>query len=120
DMETRVYTSAQWEADPATAGGAVNSGAAYNPGSNTLYINGDRIQGGEMVPHLVHEMGHFAEKFYLGDEFTQQQWEQLTDEQRAQAWEQYSGEEADGAELIGNRQARSEWVSFQIARVLRG
>ncbi|WP_043588072.1 hypothetical protein [Geminisphaera colitermitum] len=120
-MEVHTLDNAQWT-KAETGSATPDSAAAYNPETNTLYINTDRVKTGEdMVRAVVHEGGHFAEAFALGNEFAQNQWESLTDAQReASAMEYNPGDRRKGSELKGDISARSEWVAFQFARVIRG
>lgn len=122
DMEVHVLNQSEWDA---TAKEPVKpSAAAYDPETNTLFINSDKVKGNDgvdVVSAVVHESGHFAEKFALGEAMTQREWEKLTHEQRRQAWKDYRGEDAtDPVALLKNRRARAEWVAMQFARVIRG
>ena len=67
--------------------------------------------------------GHFAEKFYLGEDFAQREWESLTDTQRMDAFTQYAGRKPTFKEALGlraDKKARAEWTAMQFARVARG
>ncbi len=119
-MEVHVLTNKQW-ASAETGRATPDSVAAYNPQTNTLYVNTDRVKGDAIVEAVLHEAGHFTEKFALGTEFAQGQWELLSDAQREAAAREYDASDVRrGADLKGDVRARSEWVAFQFARVVRG
>ncbi len=120
-LQIKVVPAKEW-ADSVRE--APDSRAAFQPGTNTLFLNGDRVDAENIVELVVHEAGHFAERFYLGEEFTRGEWEKLTDEQRYKAFEQYAGK---GVQPVGgivnlrsDYRARAEWVAMQFARVVRG
>lgn len=125
-MEVRVLNQAEWDADARVGAFTPDSAGAFDPGSNTLYINSDKSKGNAVMNTIVHEAGHFAEKYALGDEFTQKQWEMLKPEQRAEAAKQYLQREMTAEEVAafgdgkGDTRARREWVAMQFARVVRG
>ena len=119
-MEVHVLNQKEWDAHPEVGSRAPDSAGAYNPSTNTLYLNSDKNLGEAVVDTIVHEAGHFAEKYVLGEKFTQGEWEKLSFDQRAEAAKQYFGKDHDGTDLLNNRQARSEWVAMQFARVVRG
>lgn len=130
EMEVHVLSADEWKANTATSTRTPDSAAAYNPETNTLYFQADKMRDPETaVSAVVHEMGHFAEKFALGEEFTQREWEKLTDNQRLDAYEAYSGRgtfsvkggaTAAFGTLKNDKRARAEWVAMQFARVVRG
>lgn len=102
-----------------------NRAAAYDRTANVIYLNKEMAANEKdgVIPALVHEVGHFAERFVIGDDFAQAQWESLSDKQREAAWEQYTGRPIrlhESFQLKYNAAARSEWVAMQFARVLRG
>ncbi len=119
-MEVQSMSQADWDATPDLANFTPDSAAAYNPATNTLYLNRDKTKGEDIVNALVHEMGHFAEKFALGEEFTQREWEKLTDDQRRASFAQYAPQFPPLTGLVGDKRARAEWVAMQFARVVRG
>ncbi|RMH25237.1 MAG: hypothetical protein D6692_11525, partial [Planctomycetota bacterium] len=98
------------------------SAAAYNPATNTLYLNFDRINETNIADVLVHESGHFAETFALGTDFTQQEWGRLGHDKRKAFFSQLTGNAYNGSEsaLLNDAEVRSEWVAYQFARVVRG
>lgn len=122
EMEVHALTQAQWDAHEQTGVYTPDSAGAYDPSTNTLYINADKSSGEQIVNTIVHEGGHFAEKFYLGEEFTFQEYKKLTSDQRHEAMSEYLGRPATMADWAApgavNR-ARSEWVTMQIARVVK-
>jgi hypothetical protein len=120
EMKVVVLDNAQWSESEALNLKAPNSAGAYYQETNTLYINSDKANADNIGSVFTHEAGHFAERFGLGEEFTQREWESLTDEQRSAAWQQYSKKKIDGAKLKNSPRARSEWVAMQFARVVRG
>ena len=122
DMEVHVLTQEQWDAHKDIGRKTPNSAGAYDQNTNTLYINASKSSGDSVVNTIVHEAGHFAEKFYLGEKFTQGEWEKLTHEQRQEAWHEYAPKEIDRGEkdLQTSKLSRSEWVAMQFARVVRG
>ena len=122
NMEVHVMGKAEWKAHSALGQQVPDSAAAYDPHSNTLYLNSDKLTPENLASAVVHEGGHFAEKFFLGDKFTQSQWEALTHEQRQAAAEQAKKGLGDQSpEVLKNdARARSEWVAMQWSRVLRG
>lgn len=126
NMEVHVLNQGEWDAHPRTGATTPDSAAAYNPEDNTLYLNSDKIRGNDgvdAVSAIVHEAGHFAEKFALGETLTQREWEKLTHSQRANAMREYDNSfpiDDDVEALKTNRRARSEWVAMQFARVVRG
>jgi len=122
DMELNVLTDAEWKTHPSLSKSNPNSPAAFNVGKNILYLNSDKVKGGEAIAEaIVHEAGHFAEIFALGEAFTQQQWESLTDLQREDSARSYSWDDGrTGAELKDDRRARAEWVAMQFTRVVKG
>ncbi len=121
-MEVNALTGEQWAASPETSRMTPDSAAAYDPTTNTLYLNTDKLKTAEdIVSAVVHESGHFAERFGLGTDFTQAQWESLTDGQREAAARQYDENNVDlGEDLKNDPRARAEWVAMQFARVVRG
>jgi 2'-5' RNA ligase len=122
DMEVNVLTDAEWKAHPSLSKSNPDSAAAFNIDRNILHLNADKVQGGQKIAEaIVHEAGHFAEFFALGEEFTQQQWESLTDEQRQDAAKSYDWkDERPGTDLKTDRRARAEWVAMQFTRVITG
>jgi N12 class adenine-specific DNA methylase len=126
DMEVHVLNQAEWNAHPNTGAQTPDSAAAYNPETNTLYFNSDKMKandGADAISAVVHEAGHFAEKFALGEEFTQREWLKLKPEQRIAAWNQYTGGDRSiqpDRGLQYDKRARAEWVAMQFARVVRG
>lgn len=124
-MEVHVLNQAEWDAHPRVGAETPDSSAAYNPTENTLYLNSDKMKGPDgvdAISAIVHESGHFAEQFALGESMTQREWEKLTHDQRRAAWREYAGADFDGdaVRLIKDRRARAEWVAMQFARVVRG
>ena len=96
---------------------------SLNQETNTLYLNHEKLTRENLPSAIIHEAGHFAEKFYLGKEFTKGEWESLTDAQRQAAFKGYSGQEPTFNETLGlkaDEHARAEWVAMQFARVVRG
>jgi predicted RNA methylase len=121
DMEVRVLNQAEWDADAALGSRTPDSAGAYHGETNTLYINSDKSRGDMIANTIVHEAGHFAEKFYLGEVFTKGEWSKLTPDQRREAAAQYDPTYRDAKhDVIDDRQARAEWVAMQFARVVRG
>lgn len=121
-MKVVVRPDAEWQSGEQTRKLADRSGA-YNPEENTLYLNADKVTPENIANVVVHEAGHFAEKFYLGEEFTQGEWEKLTPDQRVAAFQQYTGNavvSGGSGDLTNNKRARAEWVAMQFARVVRG
>ena len=120
DMEVHVMSDAQWQAHEDLSATTPDSAAAYDQDTNTLYLNSGRLNAENLAVAVVHESGHFAETI-LGKEFTQQEWESLTDEQRQAAAKQYDPEnDQHGSSLLKDRRARSEWFAMQFTRVVRG
>jgi len=125
-MEVHILNQAEWDSNPRTGANTPNSAAAYDPETNTMFFNSDKSKGDDVVDNVVHEMGHFAEKFALGEEFTQREWAKLQITQRIQADEQYKGRKLTPEEVrafgagIDNKRARSEWATMQFARVVKG
>ncbi|MDR1280815.1 MAG: hypothetical protein LBK99_08335 [Opitutaceae bacterium] len=122
-MEVHALNNEQWA--KAEIGRAThNSAAAYNQKTNTLYVNSDRVRdGASLVEAVVHEAGHFAERFALGEDFAQKQWDSLTAEQRNASLAEYLGRPVNAKDWgapDAYDNARSEWVAFQFARVVRG
>lgn len=123
DMEVHVLPDKEWQAHPQLGKRTPDSAAAYDQHTNTLYLNSDKLTGENLASAIVHEAGHFAEKFYLGEDFTQKEWESLSHEQREAAWKQYDTARSGAinpADLIKSKKARAEWVAMQFARVARG
>ncbi len=122
-MEVHALTGEQWKENDATRQKTSDSSAAYNPETNTLFLHIDRLKGDpeKIASAIVHEAGHFAEKFALGEAFTQAQWESLKDSQREKAAREYRNDDhRTGAVLKNDPKARAEWVAMQFARVVRG
>ena len=125
-MEVHVLNQAEWSANERTGAQTPDSAAAYNPETNTLYFNSDKMtanDGADAISAVVHEAGHFAEKFALGEEFTQREWLKLKPEQRIAAWNQYTNGDRSiqpDRGLQYDKRARAEWVAMQFARVVRG
>lgn len=123
-MEVLVLNQGEWDTHPRVGAQTPDSAAAYNPETNTLYFNSDKLKDAETaVSAVVHEMGHFAEKFALGEDFAQREWLNLKPEQRIEAWNQYMGGDRSiqpDRGLQYDKRARSEWVAMQFARVVRG
>jgi hypothetical protein len=125
NMEVHVLSDAEWKADPSTASQTPDSAAAYSPGTNTLYFNADKLSGNDgvdLISAVVHESGHFAEKFALGEALSDREWRKLTHEQRVQARKDYDGADmsADPVALLSDKRSRGEWVAMQFSRVIRG
>lgn len=120
DMEVHTLSQADWDAHPAVGQKTPDSAGAYDPDTNTLYINADKSSGEQIVNTIVHEGGHFAEKYYLGEDFVQREWEKLLPGQRVQARHQYAWDDKTGRDPINDKRARSEWVAMQVARVVKG
>lgn len=120
-LQIKVVPAKEWAESVREA---PDSRAAFQPGTNTLFLNADRVNAENIVELVVHEAGHFAERFYLGEEFTQAEWEKLSHEQRLAALKQYDPTidttRISVADLMQNRRARAEWVAMQFARVVRG
>jgi N12 class adenine-specific DNA methylase len=119
-MEVHSLSQADWDAHAELGQRTPDSAGAFDQHSNTLYLNRDKTQGEAIVNAFVHEMGHFAEKFALGEEFTNKEWRKLDEVQRQKAAEAYDPNNRKGRELIDDKKARSEWVAMQFARVVRG
>ncbi len=120
DMEVHVLDEEQWQAHEDLSATTPDSAAAYDQDTNTLYLHSNRLNAENLAVAVVHESGHFAETI-LGKEFTQQEWESLTDEQRQAAAKQYDPEnDQHGSSLLKDRRARSEWFAMQFTRVVRG
>lgn len=124
-MEVHVLKQPEWDAHPRVGTETPDSSAAYNPMENTLYLNADKMRGNDGVDAIsavVHEAGHFAEQFALGEAMTQREWEKISHEQRRAAWQEYAGEDytGDAVALLKDRRARAEWTAMQFARVVRG
>jgi predicted RNA methylase len=122
-MEVHVRTQAEWDADERTGVFTPDSAGAYDPDTNTLYLNSDRLTADNVASVIVHESGHFAEQFALGEAFTQRQWESLDHWSRVKAKQEYDGRaslDEDIDALKKDRRARAEWVAMQFARVVRG
>jgi hypothetical protein len=122
DMEVHVLNQEQWDAHPELGSKTPTSSGAYDAHTNTLYLNSDKSKGDAIVNTVVHESGHFAEKFALGEKFAQSQWKKIGHEQRVQARKDYDGVDMSNEEqsLLNDRRSRSEWVAMQFARVVRG
>ena len=123
DMEVHVLNQQEWDSTAPEHLKAAS--ASYDPKTNALFVNSDRSAGENIANVIVHEAGHFAEKFALGEDFTQAEWGKLTHAQRVRAWNHYSGEEnrptdLDEDVMLKDKQSRSEWVAMQFARVVRG
>lgn len=123
-MDVRVLNDADWDADEGLRRLTPDSTGAFNQSTNTLYIRESKAKPENIVRTIVHEAGHFAEAFYLGEEFTQGEWEKLTPAQREAAIQEYAprpnrpiGEQQFDKD---DKRARSEWVAMQFARVVRG
>lgn len=124
DMEVHTLSQKEWDSHKVLGKHTPDSAGAYDADSNTLYLNTDKSSGKEIVNTLVHEAGHFAEKFALGEAFTQREWEKLTPAQREEAIMQYAprpNRPRSEMKLDKNdKRARAEWVAMQFARVVRG
>lgn len=123
NMETHVLTPEEWKADKNLRTKTPDSAAAYDPHTNTLYLNSGKLTAETLASAIVHEAGHFAEAMFLGPEFTQQEWEKLKPDQRVAAYQQYTRNALTAGaagDLTHNKRARSEWVAMQFARVVRG
>jgi hypothetical protein len=97
--------------------------AVYDYANNRIWLNGEsgQLSPDSLGDFLVHESGHFAHKFVLGEEFVAKQWGRLDDGQRAAAYRQYAGDEAELPEnLLEDVAAQREWVAMQFSRVVRG
>lgn len=113
----------EWSENARLSRFAPGSIAAFQPETNTIYLNSGRLNEKNIASAIVHEAGHFAEKYYIGEKFTQKEWEKLTDEQREEAYRAYRIDTQDIDQfpnLKNNRRARAEWVAMQFARVVRG
>lgn len=125
-MQVQTLSLAEWKASPALSMLTPDSSAAFDVNTNTLYLNSDRLNGDNIASAIVHEGGHFAEKFYLGEEFTQGEWEKLDIQQRIAAAEQYRGTKMSQQDVrdygagFDDKRGRREWVAMQFARVVRG
>ncbi len=123
EMEVYELTDEEWKRHESLGSRTPDSAGAYDSSTNTLYINTTKSRGEEIVNTIVHEAGHFAEKFALGEDFTQREWEKLTPDQRVAAFQQYTGNavvSGGSGDLTNNKRARAEWVAMQFARVVRG
>lgn len=101
---------------------------AYDKKTNTLYLNRDSQynKGDQVINALLHEGGHFAEKFGVGEEVVSSEWGTLSDDQRVQAYEEYEGRKLTDEERTNflvdetaQSQARSEWFAFQFKRLVQ-
>jgi N12 class adenine-specific DNA methylase len=124
-MEVHVLNQKEWTAHENVGQMTQDSAAAYNPETNVMFFNSDKMADPETaVSSVVHEMGHFAEKFALGEDFTQREWQKLTEAQRLDARRAYNDDRADSEMLrratVNDRRARAEWAAMQFARVVKG
>lgn len=119
-MEIRSLSEAQWAELTQKYPKLSDSRAAFDSESNVMHLRAERTRGEDVIEAFVHEAGHFAEKYALGEKFSQSQWAALSDEQRSAAWKAYSGKEVNGGDLAMNRTARAEWAAMQFARVVTG
>lgn len=113
--------------------GQGNRAAFYLPSENRLILSQDHEgnQGDGIISTIVHEAGHFAERFGMDSQFVQEQWRRLLDADETaheQAFQEYLGRELNDderSELADptsrlHEVARSEWFALQFARVVRG
>ncbi len=121
-MEVNALSEAEWKANPATGSMTPDSAAAYNPETNTLFLRTERLKDSTaLVSALVHESGHFAERFALPEALIAREWAKLDDAQIEQAAADYNPSDARTAAAIRqDPRARSEWVAQQFARVVAG
>ncbi|MEO0796317.1 MAG: hypothetical protein AAFX93_14200 [Verrucomicrobiota bacterium] len=100
-----------------------NAVYAFGAGRILFKASDEALKGDGVVDFLVHESGHFAHDFILGDDFVREQWVKLSPEKRQQAWKAYAGQSAPSVDdnlLINDPTARREWAAMQFARVVRG
>jgi hypothetical protein len=120
-MQIQVLSDAEWAANAALSSRTPDSAGAFHQEANTMFIRASTATPETIVNTIVHEAGHFAEKFYLGEGFTKAEWAKLTREQRLEAATAYDPAYRDAKhDVIDDRQARAEWVAMQFARVVRG
>lgn len=121
DMEVQVLNGPEWIEAMSARSSSPRGAAAYEPGRNILWLNKEKLTPDSISDVFVHESGHFAEKFALGEAFTQGEWESLTDAQREAAAREYDPKDTrTGSDLRSDKGARAEWVAFQFSRVVRG
>lgn len=121
-MEVFALSDAEWAANPNLSTQTPDSAAAYNPETNTLYLRTERVkEPTALVSALVHESGHFAERFALPEALVAREWAKLDDAQIEQAAADYNAnDQRSAAEIRKDARARSEWVAQQFARVVAG
>lgn len=122
-MEVRAYSEEEWRRDPGTSAYTPDSSLAYNPETNTLYLRSERINGDlpTLASGIVHESGHFAERFAADSKTIADAWAALSDAEIVAAAKDYNPEDArSAAEIRADNRSRSEWFAQQFARVVTG